>query len=235
MRTKSILLLVLGLSCAACSGDRGSRWKPEGYRDNTTTDLRGGKYEKGKGADQPLPISAPMPGETSSVEDRPVVERPAEVVPAHPEVTPTKAATLAGWLPAPPAGWSAEEASAHEVTTPRGVMTEATRSYWKGPARTSNAVDTRVPQPSIDVTIVDRGQTGADVVEHATVAADERRGVKAKSVTVDGHAGQEFEVSPGFLQLDLDVRSRYLVRVRGGGVSLKDLEEWAAKASKAIR
>lgn len=197
---------------------------------NVGLDLRGGDYEPGEGFIEPLPISMPPHVIRRGFPDQPWTPRPMVMNPVDSGVTAVAATRLAGLLPAPPKDWGAQEASAVTLPTQAGIMSEASRSYWSGVmARTGAAPDGRDKHRSIDITIIDRAQTGGDVVDAQVDGADERRNVTVKAVEVQGFGGQEFESGPGLKQLDIDLSSRFLVRVRGGHVSFEELRAWAAK------
>jgi hypothetical protein len=210
---------LLALTATACKHEKPAPWD-EYPGSNVATDLRGGQYTKNEGYG-PLPISQP-PTVNRSVADAPFVEHPAAVNPLHPDVTPIAATRLASMLPGAPKGWAAEEANATRVLTERGEVSEARRNYV-GSAPKGDKEGT----PSIEVSIVDRGQAGPEVA----APSDEKRGVKVKNVQVAGQSATEFEAGPGLRQLDFEVSDRYFVRVRGVHVSAQELESWASRVN----
>jgi hypothetical protein len=223
MRAALALASFLAVLATGCSSD--PYFYDEHPGRNAGTDLRPGDYDLNAGYD-PLPISNPRPASTSSIPDRPWVERAPEVNPVHAGVTPVAPSRLVALLPAPPAGWVADEANGVTLTTPTGALTEASRMYWKsGAIERGPTPDGRDLFPSIGITIVDRGQAGSD----AASPGDEERAVTLRNVEVEGVKGHEFEAGPGFKQFDAEVAGRYFVRVRGGHVTFEELRAWAAK------
>lgn len=229
MRVALIATLALAVLSSGCSGSKNTTGPVNLDTGKVYGPYQSGSYRSGP-APEALPISKPPHIVVPGIPDGPVTEQAMVVNPVNPGVTPIAAARLANLLPAPLKGWAADEANGVSLTTPQGILTEGQRSYWSGKITEHGATpDGGEGGKSIGVTIIDRGQTGASVVELASVAADERRGVKAQPVTVEGFSGQQFIAGPGFSQLDLDVTDRFLVRVRGANVSFEEMQAWAAK------
>lgn len=222
MRAAIAFLTLASLLAAGCS--RPVRNWDDYPGDNLGQDLRAAKYEKDQGHG-PLPMSTPPAANASSVKDAPWRPAPVDVNPVNPGVTPVEPSRLAAFLPAAPEGWTAEEPNGVTLTTPQGVLTESSRSYWKGAVVPQGPTpDGRDMHASVGVSIVDRGQTGPELGD----PTDERRGVKLVPVQVGAFSGDEFDAGPAMKQVQFEV-GRFLVRVRGGHVTLDDLRGWAGR------
>ncbi len=223
-----VALFVLALLAAGCTC--GERIQFDEYPgENVTEDLRRGIYTANTGYTEVLAFVQPRVVTVPGIPDQPVVAKPLAVAPVRPGVTPLPPARLASLLPAPPAGWMAEEASATNVITPHGELTEASRAYWKGAVTRSGATpDGASDHASVLITLLDRAQTGPSIVMPSDEGADERRAVTTTAVEVSGVKGTHFAAGPEFRQIDLDINGRFLLRVRGGHLSAEELQAWAA-------
>ena len=148
---------------------------------------------------------------------------------------PRSPAELRRLLPPVPAGWGAEEPSAHVIESPSGTVVEASRSYWLGPGpRATTASDDVAGRASVDVLVWDRGESGDALVpwilpetdpsvpEQGTVSGIEHGGQPGYALDVPAHHASE---------LGLLVRDRFVVRLRAAGLGAQELRGWLEKVN----
>jgi hypothetical protein len=139
-------------------------------------------------------------------------------------------AHLASLLPRVPDGWAAEELSAQVVQSPAGTVVEASRSFWHGHGPTATKATDDVPGHAfVDVLIGDRGDTGDAVMPWRIPDPPMDPSDKGfvHDVEIAGQPGYELsEPSHAATEVGVLVRERFLVRLRGSGLTLEDLRGW---------